>query len=275
MFGSIHSKRRKSHGFTLIELLVVIAIIAILAAILFPVFAKARDQAKLTRCLAQLGSIGKAIMSYTDDNNGYYPIGPHVIYSGNTKTIDNGLWTGQLIGACQQGTNGNCPKPPDTPLFKYTSGNLAIWKCPSEQKQWCSPTNTNTLPSVAWGTSYTFNGVYNWTKIPGDINFYCLMGVGKAVTGGITRKTSAVIHASKLWMVGEKTLHYYWTKQRGSDIPLPLGHMGDKPFSPAVFCDGHASVINLGSDDVVDPNGRWGFIEKGWIPGASYSSIGL
>jgi prepilin-type N-terminal cleavage/methylation domain-containing protein len=55
-------------GFTLIELLVVIAIIAILAAILFPVFARARDQAKKVQCLSNFSQGAKAIIMYADDN---------------------------------------------------------------------------------------------------------------------------------------------------------------------------------------------------------------
>ena len=54
-------------GFTLIELLVVIAIIAILAAILFPVFAQAREKARATSCLSGSKQIATAIQMYTDD----------------------------------------------------------------------------------------------------------------------------------------------------------------------------------------------------------------
>jgi len=74
---------RQRRAFTLIELLVVIAIIAILAAILFPVFARAREQARKASCMSNLKQIGLAAMMYVQDYDEMYPIA----YLYNTPTV--------------------------------------------------------------------------------------------------------------------------------------------------------------------------------------------
>ena len=66
-------RRSKRFAFTLIELLVVIAIIAILAAILFPVFAQAREKARSASCLSNLQQIAIAMNLYAQDHNGRFP----------------------------------------------------------------------------------------------------------------------------------------------------------------------------------------------------------
>ena len=71
------------HGFTLIELLVVIAIIAILAAILFPVFAKAREKARQSSCLSNVKQLMVAVLSYAQD---YDEMLPGYYFSGVTNT---------------------------------------------------------------------------------------------------------------------------------------------------------------------------------------------
>ncbi len=80
MFPQMQNRR----AFTLIELLVVIAIIAILAAILFPVFARAKEAAKQTACLSNLKNIGLAFTLYGSDSDDMLP---------NTNVT--GLWTGR------------------------------------------------------------------------------------------------------------------------------------------------------------------------------------
>jgi prepilin-type N-terminal cleavage/methylation domain-containing protein/prepilin-type processing-associated H-X9-DG protein len=95
IFRSHPKKQAKNlstrHGFTLIELLVVIAIIALLAAILFPVFARARENARRSSCMSNLKQMGLAMMQYVQDYDECYPNA----IRGTTDTPPNGYqWYG-------------------------------------------------------------------------------------------------------------------------------------------------------------------------------------
>lgn len=93
--------RNTRNGFTLIELLVVIAIIAILAAILFPVFATAREKARQTTCASNLKQIGLAFAQYTSDYDEYLPVG---------KIFSSGIgWAGQLYPYVKSVGAFQCP----------------------------------------------------------------------------------------------------------------------------------------------------------------------
>src|SRR5579883_3046425 len=80
------SGKRQNSAFTLIELLVVIAIIAILAAILFPVFAQARESARQTVCASNVRQIGLAVKMYVQDYDETYPL----FYAYNTQDPTTG-----------------------------------------------------------------------------------------------------------------------------------------------------------------------------------------
>ncbi len=81
----------RSKGFTLIELLVVIAIIAILAAILFPVFARARENAKRAACWSNLKQLAQACIMYSQDYDEILPIGTDTVQWGNYRNPKLGL----------------------------------------------------------------------------------------------------------------------------------------------------------------------------------------
>ena len=84
---------RRMSGFTLIELLVVIAIIAILAAILFPVFAQAREKARAATCMSNGKQMGLAIQNYHDT---------HKLFPSGFIWPDQTLWSGLILPQMEQ-----------------------------------------------------------------------------------------------------------------------------------------------------------------------------
>lgn len=98
-------------GFTLIELLVVIAIIAILAAILFPVFAQARAKAKQASCLSNMKQIGLGLMMYAED---YDATLPSSYYYQNGVNSDGGYvhWSGMIMPYVKNERIFVCPENP-------------------------------------------------------------------------------------------------------------------------------------------------------------------
>jgi prepilin-type N-terminal cleavage/methylation domain-containing protein/prepilin-type processing-associated H-X9-DG protein len=140
----------RRRGFTLIELLVVIAIIAILAAILFPVFAQARDRARSASCISNLKQMGLAWMMYTQDYDEQFPLNnggdPHACVTMKDRGGYGG-WIGNL-------------------LIPY-SKNVNIFTCPSNPK--LSKVNQECDKDPKWGVqvAYTSYG-YNYVSLNGQ-----------------------------------------------------------------------------------------------------------
>lgn len=133
-------RRTVNKGFTLIELLVVIAIIAILAAILFPVFARARENARRASCQSNLKQIGLGVLQYIQDYDEKYPAARYG--SGPSWDAPRNVWFGQV--------------------HPYTK-SLQILQCPSD-------TATGTVggywtdgnPQFDVHSSYVYQDAFHW-----------------------------------------------------------------------------------------------------------------
>ena len=148
--------RRRTNAFTLIELLVVIAIIAILAAILFPVFAQAREKARAISCMSNLRQIGFASAMYTQDNDETLPLG--YTWDQNNGAWGGDMWTVSLQPYIQKmgPANGNI-------INGELTGIANVFTCPSIH--FTKDTNGNTVGNtVAYG--YNKNATTTgWTTI--------------------------------------------------------------------------------------------------------------
>ena len=91
--------KRKRFGFTLVEMLVVVAIIAIMAAILYPVYAGARRKVRQTVCATNLRQLGMAISMYSQDHDGLPPIGGYNYIEPNTSRLVRVYWEDDLLSA--------------------------------------------------------------------------------------------------------------------------------------------------------------------------------
>lgn len=148
MIGN-YTKRCNKRAFTLIELLVVIAIIAILAAILFPVFAQARENARRITCVSNLKQIGLAYVQYIQDYDGYTP------------TVDKSpIPASETVDGVSTKTYANY----EFVLMPYIK-SWAVFCCPDRSDTWKTPANYAADSSKANGNDpYDCNDNLNPTN---------------------------------------------------------------------------------------------------------------
>lgn len=236
---------KRNKGFTLIELLVVIAIIAILAAILFPVFAQAREKARTASCLNNQKQLGLAIMQYTQDYDETYP------------SIDSGVLTQNI-----------------QPYLK----NKDVFVCPSGYGVY----NVNNRAMLGGGatttatkTSYAANGdvLGGWNNTPGKAIAVVqapastvILADADAIVGNLTPNSTQIAFTTNTGNnAAGKKLVFFQTARFPNARPIDTnGRLGARHQDGAIFtfADGHSKWMKSPPDDC-----------SSWIPGSLGGSI--
>ncbi|HAZ64394.1 MAG TPA: hypothetical protein DCZ72_12415 [Armatimonadetes bacterium] len=223
-------KSASRRGFTLIELLVVIAIIAILAAILFPVFAKAREKARQTACLSNLKQIGLAMMQYAQDYDESYPA--WVDFWGPFGWTWEAYWMTKIEPYIKGGN-----------IDTSRGEQQGIWHCPSKDV-WKSTTGSNLRNYGMQMYCY-----YDWSTGAGQYFGRWDPATGNTIKGPL--KMAAIDTPAQCIMVGEcgnggRVAYPGWDPwfngmaTKTSDWVQPTRHGEGSNY---MFADGHAKLM--------------------------------
>jgi prepilin-type N-terminal cleavage/methylation domain-containing protein len=243
-------QQKRSGAFTLIELLVVIAIIAILAAILFPVFAQAREKARQITCLSNFKQLGLAMMQYVQDSDELYP-GSYYYGQG---------WAEEIYPYAKSVNVYQCPDDSRTPDSNATSyypdklsyvENVHIADYPSTSVELATPANLSQLSSPSTTVllyegqaSYTGyfgpgassnNAAYptNWTRL-----------FPRSCCGTAMDNQSMVGEGSGDWYTVPVEVDRHSVDHAGSNGLVNSGHAN------FLAADGHAKYLGASWDDM-------------------------
>jgi prepilin-type N-terminal cleavage/methylation domain-containing protein len=271
-------KRDRIRAFTLIELLVVIAIIAILAAILFPVFAQARDKARQAACLSNCKQIGLGWTMYAQDYDESF-----FAQTAWNETIN--------MGSGEWGTSYNTYIRWPFAIAPYLK-NTAVYKCPSDKAspgtrgQVAAPGNGSSLP---WYVSY-------------GPNLMIVNEGGPPVSmGAITKPASKIIMGEALtpfgcceswnseyfraanwggsdngWSYSQMRTNVGQARTLGTTTDAQMGSVTRHAYgNTAIFCDGHAKWMRwnqVGDSNTGAASGKPAALEwRGMVePGFDY-----
>jgi prepilin-type N-terminal cleavage/methylation domain-containing protein/prepilin-type processing-associated H-X9-DG protein len=228
--GVVMAKRK---GFTLIELLVVIAIIAILAAILFPVFARARENARRASCQSNLKQMGLGVMQYTQDYDEKYPF--NATGQVNCFALGPGVSCGSVPNP-----NGAVSGNSDFNWIWQIQPYMKSWqlfRCPSAAD--ATGVQSGVGPRNPYGNndnSYLANGVIVQLADGGPRS---LSGIASTATLIFAHEDSSSSHRSfprpqwtgagyNEWLNGTNTTGYNSTHFEGGNL---------------LFCDGHVKWL--------------------------------
>jgi len=237
--------RSQRKGFTLIELLVVIAIIAILASILFPVFARAREAARQTACMNNMKQMGTAAMLYSTDHDDIMP-------TWNSYFACTSPFPGPSPGGC--GADG-VSRYWDVVLLPYVkSGNPAVndrggvWHCPSARNTVAQRTYgySQVLMRGGWETNASGTG-YRYPSLTEIDSPASTVFVGDSGTGG---------RLAPPWFFQSHT-NRGGSTSKVPPAPTTATNAWEWPDmhnegANYVFCDGHAKWMK---DEVAFPPG--------------------